>query len=1407
MRCLPTCYDGDLNIWGPAASPGMLVLNMDPATQIDRARQVITDLRKRLAETQTAGSDPIAIVGMACRFPGEARDCESYWRMIAGARNAVRSIPAHRALDMAANSLRHAALLDDVERFDAAFFDISPREAAQMDPQQRLFLEVAWEALEDAGQTRARLAGSPTGVFVGIHNHSSGYLELQTADISRINEYTAIGSGHDMIAGRLAYVFDLVGPCAAVNTACSSSLVAVHMACQSVLFRDCRMAVAGGVNLILGPMQTRIVGFGAMLADDGRCKTFDSRANGYGRGEGCGVVVLKRLSDALADRDRVLAIIRSSAVNQDGRTNGLTAPNGLSQQALLRRALARAGLEASRIGYIEAHGTGTALGDPIELEALASVYGVPVEGASRCGLGSAKSNINHLEGAAGIAGLIKAILTLRARVIPPVAGFEQLNPHISLDGTRLFIPTAPVEWKSHEPRVAAVSAFGWSGVNAHVLLEEAAGGPPPGVVRPTMIMVSASDESALSTRALALADALQRLPDEMLESFAWTTTVRRSHYELRLAVAGGNHTELAEALRKAVLTKPIPVGETPLVVGFLIGDDTEVAAALGAELMAENDVFHGAVMACAAAFRAVGEAAISASLSAAWAGSMVVPDRARAFAFAIGVAAVLERWGIRPAAVAGWGAGSLAAVHLSGGMPLAEAARRVARDEHENDGAAAASAALFRAGVNHEVRLDRLSRDGGMDARGQSARSRLMQVLADLAATGANLTWDEVFGSMAQLVSVPAHRFRRRRHWVVEPPSAETATSAPGADTVPGDWFFETVWRPTELLLPATQSSDLFKCLILGVAHGHAERLASLVRGSNGIALVESSDDVDSARVFEGMGRGRWALVDLRALHRRDGTVAAEAMRLARQVVDLDRAFDQTPTGLEVKIWIATQGAHDVLAGTAPDLVVAPLWGLCRSLILDHPERWGGFVDLDPAAAFDPVKLYREIAARTSEAEETAFRSGMRYVNRIVSAPAPAAGVLRLDPAATYLVTGAFGGLGPALAAWLGRCGAKSLVLAGRSLGEDADTHHPSIALREALQEIGVEARLERCDVGDQAAVGNLFEGIRRASLPLRGIFHAAAAAAAPVARIENGDLAAAFRSKVNGALILDQQSRTFDLDYFVLFSSAAGVLGARGQGHYAAANSFLDALAAKRRAEGLPALSIDWGLLGGNEAPHVPYYRRVGLNPMAPEVGFDAMARLMSEQKSDQRNRRYLVASLDGDRLQSALELRGRAPFLSALTPDKIPHEAKDSQALGERVRRMPAALRRGMLADEIAVEVRAVMELAPEDALSFDRGFFDLGMDSLMTVALKARLEDRFDLSLPSTLAMDYPSVAALAGYFEAQLVGSSAVPYDTGFSRVAEAEPQPRSMRLVEELSDDEVGNALAAELRALNLGSWE
>ncbi len=502
---------------------------------------------------------------MGIRFPGCGSDQNKFWQMIVEGRDAVTSVPPDRwdrddfhASEFTPGKIntRRGAFLDDVRRFDAAFFDVTPREAARLDPQQRIFLETAWHALEDAGLPKASVAGTATGVFVGVHSHSADYNALQFEDLAKLDAYALTGTAHDMIAGRLAYWLDLHGPAVAVNTACSSSLTAVHFATRSLRAGDCTTAIVGGVNLLLTPATTVAAAQLQLLSADGRCKTFDARADGMGRGEGCGVVVLKKLDDALRDGDRVLAIIRGSAVNQDGRTNGLTAPSGLAQQSLLRSALKDARVEPWEIGYVEAHGTGTALGDPIEVEALAAVLG----GARReqpCTLGAVKANLGHLEGAAGIAGLIKAVMVLRRHWLPPVANLEKLNPHLALDGTGLRIPQHGAEWKTTSRRLAGISSFGFSGTNVHVVLEEAPAPTPADTMTGEWpVLVSAQSPEALRILALAYAERLEHADSAELANISYTSAVQRTHHAYRIAVMGSDPKPMAAELRQ-LATNPL----------------------------------------------------------------------------------------------------------------------------------------------------------------------------------------------------------------------------------------------------------------------------------------------------------------------------------------------------------------------------------------------------------------------------------------------------------------------------------------------------------------------------------------------------------------------------------------------------------------------------------------------------------------------------------------------------------------------------------------------------------------------------------------------------------------------------------------------------------------------------------
>ena len=424
----------------------------------------------------------IAIIGMGCRFP-QGETPSAFWQLLSDGVDAISEVPADRwnidelydpePVTPGKMNTRWGGFLEQVDGFDPLFFNISPREAERIDPQQRLFLEVAWEALENAGVAADKLAGSLTGVFaaMAVVNYDQ-LLYKNVADLERISAYDGIGTTLSLASSRLSYLLDLKGPSLAVETACSSSLVAVHLACQSLRLHETNLSIVGGVNLILTPELNIVFSQARMMSPDGRCKTFDADANGYVRGEGCGVVILKRLSDAIADGDNILAVIKGSAVNQDGTSNGITAPNGPSQQAVIRQALANAGVAPAEISYVETHGTGTPLGDPIEVNSLKRVLMTDRTSDRPCYLGSVKTNIGHLESAAGIAGLIKVILALQHQEIPANLHLKKLNPYIRLKKTSLKIPTEKQPWEVKGKRIAGISSFGFGGTNAHVVLGE-----------------------------------------------------------------------------------------------------------------------------------------------------------------------------------------------------------------------------------------------------------------------------------------------------------------------------------------------------------------------------------------------------------------------------------------------------------------------------------------------------------------------------------------------------------------------------------------------------------------------------------------------------------------------------------------------------------------------------------------------------------------------------------------------------------------------------------------------------------------------------------------------------------------------------------------------------------------------
>jgi acyl transferase domain-containing protein/acyl carrier protein len=761
--------------------------------RLARALSALEDMRWQVADLKRARSEPIAVIGLGCRYPGGVENADSFWRLLRDRQDAIGEVPPDRwdiqaYYDSDPNapgkiSTRHGGFLDHVDQFDPYFYGIAPREASSMDPQQRLLLEVAWEALEHAGLAADRLRGSRTGVFVGIG--SSEYAQLfLNAPPEKIDSYVASGNASSVAAGRLSYVFGFEGPSLAVDTACSSSLVSVHLACQSLRLGECDLALAGGVNVILTPAVSINHSRARMLANDGRCKAFAASADGFVRSEGCGLVALKRLSCALADGDEILAEIRGSAMNQDGRTSGLTVPSGPAQQSVIRDALAFAGLSASDVSYVEAHGTGTALGDPIELNALGAVFAGRPAGRPLV-VGSVKTNIGHAEAAAGVAGLIKVVLALQHEMIPCSLHFSEPTPRVDWTGMPIAVAASEQPWRRGvSPRIAGVSSFGFGGTNAHVVLSEPQRPAPrqeKGEPRLNILALSAQSEEALRQLAGRYAAHLALHVDQPVGDICYTANSRRSHLQQRLAMVAGSREELAaklDSFAQAGDTGGLKRGEAdtvrPPLIAFLCTGQGSQYTGMARELFETQPTFRRDLQLCNDLLRGELERPL---LDLLYAGAgddllhQTLYTQPAVFALEYAIGRLWMSWGVVPDLLVGHSLGEYVAACLAGAFSLEDGLRLIAARARlmqnlPGDGAMAAvfvSEAAARSAIASVARdLSVAAINGPQHIVVSGTRSSLDVLLAHFAGRGVDynaLNVSQAFHSV--LIEPMLEEFRR----------------------------------------------------------------------------------------------------------------------------------------------------------------------------------------------------------------------------------------------------------------------------------------------------------------------------------------------------------------------------------------------------------------------------------------------------------------------------------------------------------------------------------------------------------------------------------------------------------------------------------------------------------------------
>lgn len=1430
----------------------------DDLPPLKKALLAVSQLKSKIDDLSRG---PIAIVGAGMRFPGGVRDLESLWRSLRGGVDAVGPVPPDRwDVDSwydpnpdapGKTTVREAGFVDDLASFDAAFFGISPREALELDPAQRLLLVTAWEALEDAAIAPDGLERSPTGVYVGLGLSDYGRRHFLGPDPSRMTAYSGTGTFLSVAAGRISYTLGLQGPAMTVDTACSSSLVAIHLAVEALRLGQIDLALAGGANVICAPEPSVYFSKLGATSADGRCKTFDASADGYGRGEGAAVVALERLADALANGRRILGVIRGTAVNQDGRSNGLTAPNGAAQQAVVRAALANAGLTPADVGYVEAHGTGTPLGDPIEVDALKAVF------AGRGGplhLGSVKTNFGHLETAAGVAGLLKIVAAATHGEFPPHLHLHTMNPRIDLRGTRITVNTQAEPWPG-PTRIGGVSGFGLSGTNAHVIVE---GPPAPTVVEggeraAHVIHLSARSEPAL--RALA-AQWSAAVPGHALRDVAYTSVVGRASLPIRLAVVATDPHQAAARLAsfgrgeesQGVARAEVRRSTAPQVVFLFTGQGAQHAG-MGRRLYETEPAFRAALDRCAAAIDPLlGRSLIEAMFAEGQGLDDTALTQPALFALEVSVVAALRARGLEPDLLLGHSVGEIAAAHVAEVLSLADAARLVVERGRRmsalpRDGSMAAifadEASVRAAVAPHATWVDVSGINGPTEMVISGRTAEVDAIVAGFEASGVRvrrLTVSHAFHSPAMEPMLDGFE-AVARSLTFGPPQIAVVSNLDGADAgvrlmEPGYWrrqvrqavrfadgvrtalaggptvFVEVGPRPVLAAMASRVGEGLAFLGALHPDHDDAEQFAGALGAAwahgvafDGAALAgvgavvalpttvwqgerywlepaaPAAANVLGDAVLEVAWRpraaeprpvsGRWAVVGddalAAALAARGATlVAPEA---AERVVYAPAGDDPVEIAWTAATLCRGSARVQFVSDAAARPGTAVLRGVGRTLAAERPSAWGGLVDSDGTSVDAVVD-----ALATDDGEDwVQLRQGVRRVARLRRSVAAFRGEPLELAEGAVLVTGAFGALGRRIASWLADRGARHLVLVGRTGASTAE----AAALVAALERKGVTVDVRKADVANARSIGPVVSKIA----DLIGVVHAAGTS--DDARLEELDQArfdAVLGPKVRGARILHDKTLDRSLKFFVVVSSAAGVLGVPGQANYGAANAFLDAFASWRRANGLPATSVAFGPIDGvgmaERAPAVvqAQWAREGVEPLLVDDALAALGQVVNGARPW-----VVVAPFDWAKWRVGRVGHLADELVASVAPGaQPPVAAVATTSLVAELRAAPAGARRTMVVEAVQLTASRVLGYPAERRIGAKDGFFDAGMDSLMAMELRARLQTAIGADLSATLAFDHPNVEAVAGALLEQL-GFGAAPAAAAAAAVRDdAEP---------------------------------
>lgn len=1318
-------------------------------------------------DSPLAGKDKgfeIAVIGMACRFPG-APDVAAFWQNLRGGVESIERFTDEELLAAGVDPsllaspryVRAGAVIPGTDLFDARFFDLSARDAAWMEPQLRLFLEQAWTALEHAGHTPALFRGL-IGCFAGegmnMYALRNVYPAVQQGGSSETYQASIIND-KDFLTTMTAYKLDLRGPAITVQTACSTSLVAVHLACQSLLSGECDMALAGGVTVNIPQRAGYLYEPSMILSRDGHCRPFDADASGMVSGSGVGLVVLRRLADALEDGDAIHAVIKGSAVNNDGALKvDFTAPAVEGQAAVIAEAMAVAGVDAGSISYVETHGTGTALGDPVEIAALARAFGGDKARKGACLIGSVKSNVGHLDTAAGVASLIKTALALEHRSIPPSVNFRRPNPRIAFDATPFRVAAALEPWQQgNGPLRAGVSSFGIGGTNAHCVLEEAPAPRDPGPSRPMqLVIVSAKTGPALRRAAINLADHIKADPGLNLADIAFTLACGRHAFGHRLALVARDAGEAAQRLRSPGALCEGVCDESSFRCAFHLPASADMPESLAAGLCAAEPDFKAAWDECLET-RATPNPAGS----------------ARLFAFEYAFCRMLMSWGIKPEFIAGAGVGAVVAACLRGEQTLAESTRH-APPTASADTLQATRTSAEKPGVRM-LWMPFGTPAGESAPAGEGiavirpfgagnpagAHSELLRALAQAWALGLDLHWPSFFRHESrQRLALPTYPFERERYWI-EPPAATPAAAPATISKNPdkSEWFYRPAWSR---VTPAPQAAAPRRWLVLGAQDALGTAISDELTARNATVIharagrefivhgpkrytVDAASKQGLSRLLTALESGGMQPDDIVHAVSLDSAASPEEAleRGFYSVLALVQALATQPGTRPMRLHILTRGACEVSGQEPLRAENAMLPGLSRVIPQELPHiacRLMDVDDIDPAQA---VGLLLDNMTAARGISPLAIRGRYAWAQHFERTRLDAAGRLdRLVQGGVYVITGGFGVIGAILARRLATTLHARLALVGRTATAANDSRS---ALVHDLQRLGGEALAIQADAADPGQMRAAMEKARAAWGRIDGVLHAAGA---PDSGLMLADLTREaceqqFRPKIAGARALAQALAGADNCFCLCFSSLSAILGGLTFGPYAAANSFMDTFADNmNRSRGATWISVNWeGWQRQSDEAQARGSRHVLAElALSPVEGADALQRILGNIRHGQvivstadlqaRVDRW-ISNEDGARAEA-----GAAGGLHARPKLETPYEAPSGKTQ--------------------AAVVEIWRELLGIEPIGIRDNYFDLGGNSLSAIQLASRLKDTFGVDVSVPRIFNAPTVAELAAMLDA-------------------------------------------------------